>query len=100
MAELPAYPGQHNLSRLLVVTDPVIAQPPFFNGIVSRLEKGGTSVEVFADVHKNPVKSDVYKGTQVWDNTDRDCIIADDAVAPAGAGDMLLKRIAVRVVCR
>jgi alcohol dehydrogenase class IV len=30
---------------------------------------------VFSDIHKNPVKSDVYKGTDVFDATGRDSII-------------------------
>lgn len=29
----------------------------------------------FSEIHKNPVKSDVYKGTDYWDNTKRDCVI-------------------------
>ncbi len=33
------------------------------------------SVEVFHDIHKNPVKSDVYKGTDVFDAGRRDSII-------------------------
>ena len=39
------------------------------------LKKKNISVEVFSDIHKNPVKSDVYKGTDVYDTTKRDCII-------------------------
>jgi len=30
---------------------------------------------VFSEIHKNPVKSDVYKGTEVWDATHRDSVI-------------------------
>jgi alcohol dehydrogenase class IV len=32
-------------------------------------------VEVFSDIHKNPVKSDVYKGTDVFDQTGSDSIV-------------------------
>jgi alcohol dehydrogenase class IV len=32
-------------------------------------------VEVFSDIHKNPVKSDVYKGTDVYDVTQRNAIV-------------------------
>ncbi|QNL50636.1 iron-containing alcohol dehydrogenase [Olivibacter sp. SDN3] len=73
--ELADYLVGHALARPLVVTDPVIAQLPFFKGICSRLEAKGISIVVFADIHKNPVKSDVYSGTTVWDDTDRDCVV-------------------------
>ena len=33
------------------------------------------SVAVFSDLHKNPVKSDVYKGTDVYDNTSRNAVV-------------------------
>jgi alcohol dehydrogenase class IV len=39
------------------------------------LRKKNISVEVFDGIHKNPVKSDVYKGTEVFDNTGRDSIV-------------------------
>ena len=73
--ELPAYIKQHNLKAPLVVTDPVIAQLPFFKTIIADLINNNISVEVFSDIHKNPVKSDVYKGTDVFDQAKRDCII-------------------------
>ncbi len=73
--ELPAYLQQKKLSAPLVVTDPNVAQLPFFKAIITDLQQHQFSVEVFSDIHKNPVKSDVYKGTEVWDQTDRDCII-------------------------
>lgn len=73
--ELPAYLITHNLKAPLIVTDPTIAQLPFFKSIVEDLKSKGISVEVFSDIHKNPVKSDVYKGTNAWDATYRDSII-------------------------
>lgn len=73
--ELPAYLQQNNLKAPLIVTDPNIVHLSFFKTIVSDLKKHSISVEVFHDIHKNPVKSDVYKGTDAWDHTNRDCII-------------------------
>ncbi|WP_316848219.1 iron-containing alcohol dehydrogenase [Pedobacter psychrodurus] len=73
--ELPAYLAKNNLKAPLIVTDPTIAQLPFFKRIVDDLNAKGISVEVFNDIHKNPVKSDVYKGTDVWDATHRDSIV-------------------------
>ncbi len=73
--ELPAYLKQNNLKHPLLSTDPVIAGLPFFKAIVDDLKQNGLSVEVFSEVHKNPVKSDVYKGTDLYDATKRDCIV-------------------------
>jgi alcohol dehydrogenase class IV len=73
--ELPAYLSKNHLKAPLIVTDPTIAQLPFFKKIVEDLKSKNISVEVFSDIHKNPVKSDVYKGTDAWDATHRDSII-------------------------
>ncbi|MDX3917130.1 MAG: iron-containing alcohol dehydrogenase [Pseudosphingobacterium sp.] len=73
--ELPAYLIEQGLKRPLLVTDPTIAQLDFFAEIVRDLNLKGIHLEVFSDIHKNPVKSDVYKGTDIWDQTDRDSIV-------------------------
>lgn len=73
--ELPGYLRQNGLKRPLIVTDPIIAALPFFKTIMSDLRIHGIAVEVFSDIHKNPVKSDVYKGTEAWDDTARDSVI-------------------------
>jgi len=73
--ELPSYLTKHNLKAPLIVTDATIAQLPFFKSILEDLKAKNICVEVFSDIHKNPVKSDVYKGTDVWDTTNRDSII-------------------------
>ena len=73
--EMPAYLKQNGLKAPLIVTDPNIAQLTFFKKIVSDLKDQQFSVQVFFEIHKNPVKSDVYKGIDVWDNTNSDCII-------------------------
>ena len=73
--ELADYMVKNNLSRPLVVTDANVAQLDFFNHIVNALKKKNISPEVFSGIHKNPVKSDVYKGTDVYDNTQRDSVI-------------------------
>jgi alcohol dehydrogenase class IV len=73
--ELADYLIKNNLARPLVVTDPTVAQLVFFKGIIEDLKRKNISVEVFCDIHKNPVKSDVYKGTDVYDESKRDSII-------------------------
>jgi len=73
--ELDGYLAANNLSKPLVVTDGTVAQLDFFRSMISGLKKKNLSIEVFSDIHKNPVKSDVYKGTDVYDGTQRDSII-------------------------
>jgi len=73
--ELADYLVKNNLSRPLVVTDSNVAQLDFFKYIVNSLKKKNISAEVFSGIHKNPVKSDAYKGTDVYDSTQRDSVI-------------------------
>ncbi|MEO8823012.1 MAG: iron-containing alcohol dehydrogenase [Ginsengibacter sp.] len=73
--ELGDYLLKNNLANPLIVTDKTVAELSFFKEIINSLKKKNISVEVFSDIHKNPVKSDVYKGTDVYDATKRDAII-------------------------
>jgi alcohol dehydrogenase class IV len=73
--ELGDYLSKNNLTRPLVVTDPTVSELGFFKTIIGDLKKKGLSVEVFSNIHKNPVKSDVYNGTDVYDNTQRNAIV-------------------------
>ncbi len=73
--ELADYLKSNNLQKPLIVTDPVVSQLGFFKEIVADLKAKGISVEVFSDIHKNPVKSDVYKGGDAFDETNGDSII-------------------------
>ncbi len=73
--ELGPYLLKNRLSRPLMVTDPTVSQLGFFKEIVRDLQLKNISVETFHDIHKNPVKSDVYKGTDIFDEEERDCIV-------------------------
>ena len=73
--ELPAYLQQNNFVRALIVTDPTIAQLAFFKTVIGELNAKGIHAEIFSDIHKNPVKSDVYKGTDVFDQAHCDVIV-------------------------
>lgn len=73
--ELGDYLQKQQLLRPLVVTDPVVRELPFFKNLIAGLNQKGISTEVFSDLHKNPVKSDVYNGTDVYDATNRDAVI-------------------------
>jgi alcohol dehydrogenase class IV len=73
--ELGGYLLKNGLSRPLIVTDPTVSQLDFFRDITKDLQAKNISVETFNDIHKNPVKSDVYKGTEIFDEEERDCVI-------------------------
>jgi alcohol dehydrogenase class IV len=91
--ELPAYLKQNNLKAPLIATDPVIAQLPFFKTIITDLKNNGIDAVVFSDIHKNPVKSDVYKGTDAWDNTKRDSIVGIGGGAALDVARSIVLRI-------
>ncbi len=73
--ELSPHLLKNGLRRPLIVTDPTVSQLDFFKKIIGDLQQNNISVETFYDIHKNPVKSDVYKGTEVFDEEERDCIV-------------------------
>jgi alcohol dehydrogenase class IV len=73
--ELPDHLLANGLSRPLLVTDPMVSGLDFFKTIKESLTAKNISVEVFSDIHKNPVKSDVLKGGDAFSATGRDCII-------------------------
>lgn len=93
VAELPDYLKANHLSHPLIVTDPVVAALGFFKKIIESLKNRNISVEVFSDIHKNPVKSDVYKGTDRYDETHRDCIIGIGGGAAVDVARAILLRI-------
>ena len=73
--ELGDYLLKNNLPRPLIVTDQIVAQLDFFKEIIDDLKKKNITVEIFSDIHKNPVKSDVYKGADAYDQAKRDSVI-------------------------
>ncbi len=73
--ELGDYLAMHEWQRPLLVTDPIVRELPSFKEIIEDLNRRNISVEVFSGIHKNPVKSDVYKGTDVYDSTTRNAIV-------------------------
>ena len=93
VAELPAYLINNQLSKPFISTDPTIAGLDFFKAIVADLTAKGFSVTVFHDIHKNPVKSDVYKGADAYDAGDCDCIIGIGGGAAIDVARAILLRI-------
>lgn len=73
--ELASFLKDQDLRSPLVVTDPILSDLPFLKNIVSNLNTSGLGTEVFAKTHKNPIKSDVLLGAEVYHGTNRDCIV-------------------------
>ncbi len=91
--ELPDYLKKNGLERPLIVTDPNVAQLDFFKKIVEDLKAKGFAPEVFSNIHKNPVKSDVYAGGDAYDNHKADSIIG----IGGGAGLDVARAILLRI---
>jgi alcohol dehydrogenase class IV len=91
--ELGDYLLKNNLFQPLIVTDATVRELAFFKQIVDDLKKKNISVEIFSDIHKNPVKSDVYEGTDVYDDTNRNSIVG----IGGGAALDVARAIALRV---
>ena len=73
--ELGPYLKDNNLSSPLLVTDPNVAELKFFKEIKKDLEQQGLNSEIYKEIHKNPIKSDVLHGGDIYHETKRDCII-------------------------
>ncbi len=93
VAELPDHLAAAGLRRPLLVTDPMVAGLEFFQKIRTGLIARSFSADVFSDIHKNPVKSDVEKGGEAFADAARDCIIG----IGGGAAMDVARAIALRV---
>src|SRR6478609_8027583 len=91
--ELPEYLKKNGFKKPLISTDPNVFALDFFKAIIEDLKSAGFNPEVFYDIHKNPVKSDVYKGGDVYDNAGCDCIIG----IGGGASLDVARAIALRI---
>ena len=91
--ELPDHLLANGLSKPLIVTDPMVSGLDFFKVIKESLTAKSISVEVFSDIHKNPVKSDVLKGGDAFKVTNRDCIIGIGGGAAMDVARAIVLRI-------
>lgn len=73
--ELADYLKASRITNPLLVTDLVIKELGFFKTILENLRKQGFNVEVYSEMHKNPVKSDVLAGGDCYHHSNRDCIV-------------------------
>lgn len=74
ITELSDHLKGQNLKRPLLVSDSVVVQLDFFGKILAQLSAAHLRPEVFSDIHKNPVKSDVLKATDAFRQFDCDCM--------------------------
>jgi alcohol dehydrogenase class IV len=91
--ELPEHLLANGLGRPLLVTDPMVSGLDFFTAIKQSLAARSISVEVFSDIHKNPVKSDVLKGGEAYNATYRDCVIGIGGGAAMDVARAIVLRI-------
>jgi alcohol dehydrogenase class IV len=91
--ELGPHLLERGLMKPLIVTDPNVAELDFFKNIVADLTSKGISVEVFSGIHKNPVKSDVLQGGDLYNWFHRDAIIG----LGGGAAMDVARAIALRI---
>lgn len=91
--ELAPYLKAQNLNSPLLVTDPTVAELGFFKQIVADLKKAGLRVEVFSKMHKNPVKSDVLAGGELYSQTQRDSIVGIGGGVPVDVARAIALRI-------
>lgn len=81
--ELGPHLKQQGFTKLFIVTDPTLSELGFFKNIISDLKSQGLHPEIFHDIHKNPVKSDVLAGVAHFQRT------ACQAVVGIGGGASL-----------
>lgn len=73
--ELADHLISQGLKHPLIVTDPIIAELDFFKRIIQSLKDKNLAVDVYSEMHKNPIKSDVLKGGDYYHNSVSDCIV-------------------------
>ena len=91
--ELPKYLLSNKLNAPLVVTDPNVSELRFFKDILNQLKNAGLKPEVFSDMHKNPVKSDVLKGGEAFEKNNSDCVIGIGGGAAMDVARAIVLRI-------
>lgn len=73
--ELGPHLAEAGIKRPLLVSDATCTKLPFFKKIEQNLKKNHLKYFVFDEIHKNPIKSDVEKGTTVLHQNKCDAIV-------------------------
>lgn len=79
--------------RPLVVSDPGLVKLEMFQKVVNYLKAKGLNPQVFSGIDKNPVKSNVLKGVEYYQQHSADCIIG----LGGGASMDVARAIALKV---
>lgn len=74
-SELAPHLKEKGIKKPLLVSDPICVGLPFFKKILAELERAGLKPEVYSGISKNPVKSDVHKGAEFYQQTERDAVV-------------------------
>lgn len=91
--ELADYLLKQSLRRPLIATDPTVAALPFFRKMLSGLDAKGIAYAVFHDIHRNPVKSDVYRGTEAYDEGRCDAVVGIGGGAAMDVARVIVLRV-------
>ncbi len=73
--ELGKHLADQGLSRPLIVSDPGLVKLEVFQKVLAQLKAAGLSPEVFSGIDKNPVKSNVLKGAEIYKAHKADAIV-------------------------
>ena len=74
------------IDRPLLVTDPGLKPMPMIAEALARLEKNGLAASLFADVHPNPVGSDVEAGLKAYARGKHDGVVVFGGGSAMDAG--------------
>ncbi|OHX64863.1 iron-containing alcohol dehydrogenase [Flammeovirga pacifica] len=66
---------EENIKHPMLVTDATVHQLPFFKKLITQLENAHFKVTVYDRMHKNPVKSDVLGGKELYNENQCDAIV-------------------------
>ena len=86
IAELAVACGDVGIFRPLVVTDPGVANLPWFSRVLESLRVPSLDYGVFSDVHENPRPTDVERGVEIYREGRRDGIILVGGGSPMDVG--------------
>jgi alcohol dehydrogenase class IV len=91
--ELPDHLKKNGFKNPLIVTDPNVRDLPFFKSIIESLHAQNIGAEIFSAIHKNPVKSDVLAGGEIFKQNKSDAIIG----IGGGAAMDVARAVALRI---
>jgi alcohol dehydrogenase class IV len=73
--ELGPHLSQEKLKHVLLVSDPGLVKLPVFEQVSALIRKAGLQVTAFSEIAKNPVKSNVLKGAELYHSAGCDSIV-------------------------